>query len=217
MERAREAYLNVLEKKRSESWAWFGLATTYQDEPLKASSLIAYGLTCAHDPKYSIRGLYHFANLLAQQENYVDASRSLLRLHNIYQKNGWPLKKEIAELTACSWYDASLDEMALDSTISKLAASANQYVVQRPVVYKGIVAAIHKSGKGADIYIAPQQIVPVFKRLFQSREIFHSGIFVELLCDKRSDNDIPVSVKRIEPFASENICTFSGILIPFLS
>lgn len=212
MERARQAYLDVLEKKRSESWAWFGLATTYQDEPMKASNLIAYGLTCAHDPKYSVKGLYHFANILAQQENYADASRSLLRLYNIYQKNGWPLKKEIAELMACSWYEASLDEVALDTTIHELAASANQYVMQRPVVYKGVVATIHKSGKGADIYISPEQIIPVFKRLFQAREAFLPGTFVELLCDSRSDEEVPVSVKKIEPFSSENICTFSGVL-----
>ena len=212
MERARQAYLDVLEKKRSESWAWFGLATTFQDEPMKASSLIAYGLTCAHDPKYSIRGLYHLANIMAQQANYADASRALLRLHSIYQKSGWPLKKEITELMANSWYDASLDEAALDGTIRTLAASANQHVVQHPVMYRGVVAAIHRSEKGADIYISPKQVIPVFKRLFQARETFRPGTFVELLCDKRSDEDTPISVKKIEPFTSENICTFSGVL-----
>ena len=212
MERARQAYLDVLEKKRSESWAWFGLATTYQDEPAKASSLIAHGLTCAHDPKYSVRGLYLFANLMAQQANYADASRSLLRLNSIYQINSWPLKKEIAELMANSWYDASLDEAALDGTIQTLAASANHYVVQHPIVYRGIVAAIHKSGKGADIYISPKQISPVFKRLFQTHEAFRPGAFVELLCDKRSDEDTPISVKEIERFTSENICAYSGVL-----
>ena len=71
---------------------------------------------------------------------------------------------------ANSWYDASLDEAALDGTIQTLAASANHYVVQHPIVYRGIVAAIHKSGKGADIYISPKQISPVFKRLFQTHE-----------------------------------------------
>ena len=212
MERAREAYLEVLEKKRSESWAWFGLANTYLNELHKASSFIAYGLTCAHDPKYAVPGLCQFANLLAQQKNYADASRSLLRLHNIYQKNGWSLKKEVAELMDSPWYDASLDEIALDTTIRELAASANQYIVQRPVVYKGIVAAIHKSGKGADIYISPKQIIPVFKRLFQTREVFFPGTFVELLCDSRSDEEVPVGVYKIAPFSSENICTFSGVL-----
>ena len=121
-------------------------------------------------------------------------------------------KKEIAELMANSWYDASLDEAALVGTIQTLAASANQYVVQHPIVYRGIVAAIHKSGKGADIYISPKQIFPVFKRLFQTREVFRPGAFVELLCDKRSDEDTPISVKEIERFTSENICAYSGVL-----
>lgn len=212
MECARQAYLDVLEKKRSESWAWFGLATTYQDEPTKACSLIAYGLTCAHDPKYSVKGLYHFACLLAQQENYADASRALLRLNSIYQNNGWPLKKEVAELMASPWHDASLDEAALDITIRTLAASANQQTVQQPVVYKGMVTRVHDSGKGADIYIDPKQTIPVFKRLFQSRDAFCSGTFVELLCDKRTEEEVPVSAKKIDPFVSENICTFSGEL-----
>ncbi len=212
MGRARDAYLDVLEKKRSESWAWFGLATTYQDEPLKANSLVAYGLTCAHDPRYSIPGLYHFANLLAQQGNYADASRSLLRLYRIYQKNGWPLKKEVAELMACAWYDASLDETDLDVTIRRLSVSANQLVIQRPVVYKGIVASIHKSGKRADIYLSPNQIIPVFKKLFQAQDTFHPGAYVELLCDNRNGEDIPILVKKIQPFNSENICSFTGVL-----
>ena len=212
MERARQAYLDVLEKKRSESWAWFGLATTYQDEPEKASSLIAYGLTCVQDPIFSIKGLQHFVSLLTQQANYADASRALLRLFHIYQKNGWPIRKEVAELMACSWYDASLDEAALDITIRTLATSANQYVVQHPVVYKGMVTRIHDSGKGADIYIGPKQTMPVFKRLFQPRDAFCAGTFVELLCDKRAEEDLPVSVKKISPFTSENICTFTGTL-----
>lgn len=210
--RARQAFLEVLEKKRSVSWAWFDLATTYQDEPLKASSIVAYGLMCPNKPEFLIKGLSSFANILAQQANFSDASRSLLRLHSIYQKNGWALNKEVTELMSRSWYDASLDEVALDTTIRTLAASANKYVMQNPVIYKGIVATIHKSGKGADIYIAPEQIIPVFKKLFQPYEAFHPGTFVELLCDKKPDNDIPISVKEIKPFTSENICNFSGVL-----
>lgn len=212
IERARQAYMEVLEQKRSESWAWFDLATTYTDEPSKASSLIAYGLTCVHDPKFSIKGLYHFASLQAQQSNYADASRALIRLSGIYQQNGWAIRKEVSALMASSWYDNSLDEAELNATIRTLAASANQYVLRHPVVYKGVVEAIHKSGKGANIYIGPERIISVFKRLFQTRTAFRPGTFIEILCDEKSDEIIPVSVKKIEPFSSENICVFAGAL-----
>ena len=212
IEHARQAYLEVFEKKRSEAWAWFGLARLYRDEPLKASSLVAYGLTHVHDSKFSVTGLRDFAALLAQQSNYPDASRALLRLNSIYKQNGWPIKREVEELMASPWYDASLDETELDATIHSLAESANQHIILHPITYRGIVAAIHKSGKGADIYIAPNHIIRVFKRLFQTSEAFHPGTFVELLCDNRSDDDIPISAKKIEPFLSENIRNFSGTL-----
>lgn len=208
--RARDAYLSVLRNKRGESWAWFGLAKTYEREPEKAICLVAFGLTCAHDPKFSIPGLVQLAELLAQTGVHDYASKALIKLTKIYSENGWTLKDSIIELTSSAWFDASLDTGDLDAHVEELAIGANQYAMVKPTFYSGVILSVHDSGKGATIYIHRDLKFSARKAVFENRKIPKLGAMVKLLCDMGSENQDVVSVEKIQSLETPDICSFKG-------
>lgn len=210
--RAREAYLSVLRKKRGESWAWFGLAKTYDNEPEKAICLVSFGLTCAYDPKFSIRGLVRLAELLAQNGVHDYASKALIKLTKIYSENDWALKDSIVDLMSSGWFDASLDTSDLDAHIDELSVGANQYAMLKPTYFSGVVQSVHESGKGAKIYINRELQLSARKGVFENRKIAKPGRGVKILCDMGSESQDVVSVENIETIETPDIRSFKGIL-----
>ena len=210
--RARDAYLSVLKNKRGESWAWFGLAKTYENEPEKAICLVSFGLTCAHDPKFSIPGLVRLAELLAQIGAHDYASKALVKLTKIYSNNGWALKGSIVELTSSAWFDASLDTSDLDAHIEELAIGANQYAMVKPTYLSGVLFSVHESGKGATIYIHRDLKFSARKAVFEYRKIPKPGAFVKIFCDMGSESPDVVSVENIQVVETQDIRSFKGRL-----
>ena len=210
--RARDAYLSVLRNKRGESWAWFGLAKTYENEPEKAICLVSFGLTCAHDPKFSIPGLVRLAELLAQTGVHDYASKALVKLTKIYSSNGWALKGSIVELTSSAWFDASLDTSDLDAHIEELAIGANQYAMVKPTYLSGVLFSVHESGKGATIYIHRDLKFSARKSVFEYRKIPKPGTFVKIFCDMGSENQDVISVENIQVIETQDIRSFKGSL-----
>lgn len=210
--RARESYLSVLRNKRGESWAWFGLAMTYENEPEKAICLVSFGLTCAHDPKFSIPGLVRLAELLAQTGVHDYASKALVKLTKIYSNNGWALKDSIVELTSSAWFDASLDTSDLDAHVEELAIGANQYAMAKPTYLSGVLLSVHESGKGATIYIHRDLKFSARKAVFENRKIPKPGTLVKIFCDMGSESQDVVSVENIQVIETQDIRSFKGSL-----
>ncbi|MRJ36973.1 hypothetical protein HBO14_03015 [Pseudomonas sp. WS 5406] len=210
--RARDAYLSVLRNKRGESWAWFGLAKTYENEPEKAICLVSFGLTCAHDPKFSIPGLVRLAELLAQTGVYDYASKALIKLTKIYSDNGWALKDSIVELTSSAWFDASLDTSDLDAHVEELAIGANKYAMAKPTYLSGVLLSVHESGKGATIYIHRDLKFSARKAVFENRKIPKPGTLVKIFCDMGSERQDVVSVENIQVIETQDIRSFKGSL-----
>lgn len=210
--RARESYLAVLRKKRRESWAWFGLAKTYADEPEKAICLIASGLTFAHDPKFSIPGLVDLAERLAERMEYEYASKALAKLMAIYSQNNWTPKDNIVKLTAYSWYDAAVDVSDFDTVVQGLAEDAGKYTIAKPVYYRGVLQSVHASNKGANIYISRDLVFSARKAVFERRDIPRPGTFLRILCDVGGEQPDVISVAIAPAFEDEDIRSFSGLL-----
>ena len=211
-QRARDAYLTVLQRKRSESWAWFGLATTYTDEPHIAIKLLANGLTFSHDPKFSIRGLIQIAERFQETGAYEHASKALSKLLAIYEQNGWAPKDKIVEMISAPWYDASLDSSDFDSIARDLSKGADQYTITKPIHYVGILLNVHASEKGANIYVSRDLTVPARKSLFPDRRFPLPGTPLKMLCDLTQEKPEVVSITATDQFESPDIRFFEGIL-----
>lgn len=210
--RAREAFLAVLQRKRSEPWAWFGLASTYTEEPHIAIKLLASGLTFAHDPKFSVPGLVDIAARFSETGEYQNASQALSRLMAIYTENAWPPKDSVVTLMSSSWYDAAIDWSDYDSIIHNLAEGADQYTVGKPQHYLGIVQNIHASEKGANIYVSRDLTLSARKSLFPNRTIPAPGTPLKVLCDLAQDKPEVVAVELSEHFDSPDVRFFDGTL-----
>lgn len=213
IDKAREAYSSVLKRKGSESWAWFGLASTYLDEPKKAIALTAFGLTCTHDPKFSIPGLVQMAELLAEAGDHEYASKVLIKLCDIYNQNGWQLRDKVVGLTSSSWFDGSLNTKDLDAYIARLAVGANEVSMADPTYFSGVVQSVHESGKGASVYIDRNKTLPVRKGVFLNRRIPAPGTYVKILCDMGSDTQDVASAEPIAPIESTDIRSFRGEIV----
>ncbi len=210
IDKAREAYSSVLKRKGGESWAWFGLASTYLDDPKKAIALTAFGLTCAHDPKFSIPGLVQMAELLAETGDHEYASKVLIKLCDIYNQNGWQLKDKVVGLTSSAWFDGSLNTKDLDAYIAGLAVGANEVAMADPTYFSGVVQSVHESGKGAFVYVDRSQTFSVRKGVFPNRRIPSPGTYIRILCDMGSDSKDVSSAESIAPFDSPDINSFRG-------
>jgi len=210
--RSRVAFLSVLQGKRSEPWAWFGLANTYADEPHIAIKLLSCGLSFAHDPKFSVPGLIEIAERFSEIGAYENASKSLSKLIEIYSQNGWAPKDTIVTLMSNSWYDASIDCSDFDSILRRLAEGAENYTVGKPQHYFGILKDVHASEKGANIYVSRDLTLSARKSMFLNRRFPEPGTPLKVLCDLSSDQQEVVSVEFGEHFDSQDIRFFHGIL-----
>jgi tetratricopeptide (TPR) repeat protein len=210
--RARDSYLSVLKNKRRESWAWFGLAKTYADEPKKAICLIASGLTYANDPIFSIPGLLELAERLAETGAYENASKALVKLMAIYSQNGWTPKDNIVKLTSHSWYDAAIGTNDFDAVVKRLAENASLYTISRPGYLQGVLQSVHASNKGANIYIARDLVISARKAVFPGAQIPPPGTFVKVLCDMEAEEKEVIAAEIVQDFSSADIRAFSGPL-----
>jgi hypothetical protein len=210
--RARDAFLTVLQRKRSESWAWFGLAHTYAEEPQIAIKLLASGLTFAHDPKFSVPGLIEIAERFSETDAHAYASKALSKLMEIYSQNGWAPKDKIVNLMSHSWYDASIDCSDFDLIIRDLAEGADLYTVGKPQHFLGILHNVHASEKGANIYVSRELTLSARKSLFPNKRFPEPGTPLKVLCDVSPEKPEVVSVEPAEHFDSPDIRFFSGEL-----
>ena len=211
-ERARQAYLVVLKKKMTESWAWFGLAQTYPEDNDKAIKLIAKGLISANEDKFAIRGYVLLAQLSSESSAYELSSKALVKVHRIYEANGWQLKDRVVEMMASAWFDGSVDIVRLDEELAALAEGADELAANRPVTVNGVVERVHRSGKGAEIYVDRKLQLRAKKQMFLTGSLPDCGAAVSVTFDAGSDDNTVISVDEAPAFEADDVRCFHGVI-----
>ncbi|MFA5631946.1 MAG: hypothetical protein WC997_10565 [Porticoccaceae bacterium] len=109
-QRATELLTSVIKEKRNEFWVWAEAGRLYQSEqPELALSCFCRALECPAESKFLVKAHRELAELLAEQEEYAQASREVAVTIDIRQAEGWPIGREMEALIASSWYDPSAD------------------------------------------------------------------------------------------------------------
>lgn len=107
-QRAAEILADVIKARRSEFWVWAEAGRLYlAEQPELALACFCRALECPAEPKFLVRTHRDLAELLAEQEEYAQASREVAITIDIRQAEGWPLGREMEELIARPWYDPS--------------------------------------------------------------------------------------------------------------
>jgi len=180
-EQARSLILPILKKKQSESWAWGGLAATYQkDQPDLAIKFFAKGILSAHQVSFSLRLLQGVIPLLLANQQQDKASMCLKRALNAYQSNGWKIKPELEQLSQQPWYTDDVDEHLLDVYLKSVSNDALDYLHGPTRTIIAIVENIHKSGKGFHAFANKSTSISVRMGLHKSKSKPHVGGYVEL-------------------------------------
>lgn len=213
-DQAREEALLVLNKKKSESWAWGALADTYFHSDKEAAiACYAKGIMEAHEPAFSIPMYFSLAQLLAQKNNFNLASASVSKLIEVYQTHGWKLKSEHEDLVQQTWFDASvLEGLNFDQEVKKLAKKAQEYVYGETNLTVGIVDSHHRSGKGFSVYIDVNKRYNARGGLFFGKGLPKVGTWVEVKYAINNGVEEVIEVHSIEPQTSDKVQNDSGVL-----
>ncbi len=109
-QRATELLTSVIKAKRNEFWVWAEAGRLYlSEQPELALACICRALECPAEPKFLVRAHRELAELLAEQEEYAQASREIAITIDIRQAEGWPVGREMEALIARPWYDPSAE------------------------------------------------------------------------------------------------------------
>ena len=107
---AAEILAGVIKTKRNEFWVWAEAGRLYQSEqPELALACFCRALECQAEPKFLVRAHRELAELLAEQEEYAQASSEVAITINIRQAEGWPIGREMEGLIARPWYDPTAE------------------------------------------------------------------------------------------------------------
>lgn len=109
-QRATELLTRVVKAKRNEFWVWAEAGRLYQSEqPELALSCFCRALECPAESKFLVKVHRELAELLAEQDDFAQASREIAITIEIRQAEGWPIGREMEALIASPWYDPSAD------------------------------------------------------------------------------------------------------------
>lgn len=109
-QRATELLTSVVKAKRNEFWVWAEAGRLYQSEqPELALSCFCRALECPAESKFLVKAHRELAELLAEQEEFAQASREVAITIEIRQAEGWPIGREMEALIASPWYDPSAE------------------------------------------------------------------------------------------------------------
>lgn len=212
-EAARDLVLPIVRTKVSESWAWGALAATYIDSnPTIAVACFAKGLGECREAKFSVKMRGRLTSLLASQGEPEKASALLCSIAEIYTSEGWSLKSEYEELMAQPWFDASAaGSVNLEQFFSTAGTQANNLLYDKTTTQTGVVASIHKSGKGFNVYLTQDLKVSVRKGIYATKSLPSTGDWVSVTYANTSDGtDVleaaptaPISLPGVEAEVGE--------------
>ena len=200
-ETARDFVLPIVRTKVSEFWAWGALAATYVDSnPSKAIACFAKGLGECREAKFSIKMRSGLASLLASQGEPDKASALLCSIADIYSSEGWTLKSEYEELMAQPWFDASAaGSVNLDHFFRTAGAQANNLLYDETMTATGVVASVHRSGKGFNVYLSENLKIPVRKGIYATKSLPSVGDWVSVTYANTSDSKEVLEAAPADP------------------
>lgn len=109
-QRAAELLASVIKERRNESWVWAEAGRLYQsNQPELALACFCRALECPAEPKFLVGVHRELAELLAEQEEYAQASREVAMTIDIRQSEGWSDDRELQALISSSWYDPAAE------------------------------------------------------------------------------------------------------------
>ena len=109
-QRAAELLAGVIKAKRNEFWVWAEAGRLYlSEQPELALACFCRALECPAEPKFLVRAHRELAELLAEQEEFAQASREVAITIDIRQAEGWPVGRDMEALIAKPWYDAAAE------------------------------------------------------------------------------------------------------------
>lgn len=211
---ARDLVLPIVRKKASEFWAWGALAATFtQEDPLKAEACYCRGLCEAKDEKFSVKMRGGLAFLLAQLGKFSEASALVCSIADTYRAEGWTLKPEYEQLMAEPWFDASKAEtVQLDKYFHRTGEQANQLLYEDIETTTGVVHSLHRSGKGFNVYLSPNNKIPVRKGLFTQKKLPEVGTWASVTYGKVDGKAEVLTSEPAEPISLSGIETETGLL-----
>lgn len=107
---AAELLAGVIKSKRNEFWVWAEAGRLYQSEQSElALACFCRALECPAEPKFLVRAHEEISELLASQDEYVQASLEINAAIAIREAEGWPLGRKLEELLVKPWYDPSAE------------------------------------------------------------------------------------------------------------
>jgi len=105
-----ELLSSVIKAKRNEHWVWAEAGRLYKaEQPELALACFCRALECPAESKFLVRVHRELAELLAQQEDYVQAGLEIAITVEIHQKEGWSIGRELEALITRPWYDPSAE------------------------------------------------------------------------------------------------------------
>ena len=119
------------------------------------------------------------ASLLVSQGEPEKASALLCSITDIYSNEGWALKSEYEELIAQPWFDAAAaGTVNLDQFLSSAGRQANSLLYDKTTTQTGIVASIHMSKKGFNVYLSKDLKLSVRKGIYATKSLPSVGDWV---------------------------------------
>lgn len=105
-EAAARALANVLKAKRNEFWVWAEAGRLYaKEQPELARACYCRALSCPADEGFTVNVHVELAALLAELEEYAQASRETAVAIDIRERQGWKFPPELQALIDSPWYD----------------------------------------------------------------------------------------------------------------
>lgn len=105
---AAEVLGPVIKAKKNESWVWAEAARLYlEEQPDLALACACRALECGSEPKFTVNVHRELAKMLADRDEFAQASSELALAISLRQEQGWGIDAELQDLINSSWYDPS--------------------------------------------------------------------------------------------------------------
>ena len=126
---ARSFLVPVVQKKRTEFWAWQILGKVEEEiNPEIALALYAKGILVCQDPKFGWRLYEDFCRVALKQNRAALAKWAANQAVTIHKDNAWKLRQSLRDLLKAKWYAEVEVETESRAILEALAPRAEGYL-----------------------------------------------------------------------------------------
>lgn len=106
LDKAASCLSHVLKAKRNDFWVWAEAARiNLHENPDLALACFCRALTCQSEDKFIVNVHVELAELLAEREDYAQASREIDQAVAIRERQGWRIPTNLQTLIDTVWYE----------------------------------------------------------------------------------------------------------------